>query len=117
MSLLLILAQHSRIVNSPSYAGDKNMPIDEEQKKILESLPPAHHTFFVAKASRKTTDQKLSHFTVYRDNAKSVMSFFIEHNKNKKYPGGGYASRVKKAYLTVDAKPKYAIKIYHQNMF
>lgn len=93
------------------------MPIDEEQKKILESLPPAHHTFFVAKASRKTTDQKLSHFTVYRDNAKSVMSFFIEHNKNKKYPGGGYASRVKKAYLTVDAKPKYAIKIYHQNMF
>jgi len=47
-----------------------------------------------------------------------MSSFFIEHKKDKNYPSGGFAGRIKKGFAEQkDETPKYAIKIFRKDKF
>jgi serine/threonine protein kinase len=93
-------------------------PSAEEKIKRSEPLPTANYTMFSVKKSRKGAKLPNSTFKVVRSDASHLTDFFIEHKEDKSYPKGGFAAKVKKGYLTEGStEPKYAIKIYHKNMF
>lgn len=93
-------------------------PSPEELTKKSEPLPTAKYTMFSVKQSRKESGAANSIFKVVRSDASRLTDFFIEHKEDKIYPKGGFAAKVKKGYLTEGStEPKYAVKIYHKNMF
>ena len=93
-------------------------PSSEELRQKEEALPPGKHSFFCTKKSRKSTGLQNSNYAVVQDDGKPIISFFIEHKDDKKYPKGGFAAKVKKGSLHIgDTESKYAVKIYHKNMF
>lgn len=118
----LELILESGVIPNPYFSIVTNtnyLPSEEELKQISKPLPKAHHTYFTLKNSRKDDPaMKLSNFTIVEDDAKKVMSFFIEHDQKKAYPSGGFAQKIKKGFLKEnDVKPAYAIKIYRNDIF
>lgn len=94
-------------------------PSNEELKqRENQSLPQGKHSFFGIKEKRKPDGLKNSQIKLIRDDGTPVTNFFMEHKEDGKYPKGGFAAKVKKGSLSEgNGAPKYAIKIYHQNMF
>jgi serine/threonine protein kinase len=110
----IIPKKYFSIINKQTY-----YPSTEERQMQSKPLPAAKHSFFCGKNSRKSSEeQKLSNFTVARDDLSKVMDFFIEHKADKKYPCGSFAAKVKKGFTEAENDtPKYAIKIFNKNMF
>ncbi|MBI2785604.1 MAG: protein kinase [Legionella longbeachae] len=93
-------------------------PSSEELKQQSEIIPLAKHTYFSLKKSRKNTDLSNSYYKLSLDGQNLAFRFFIEHKNDKSYPKGGFAAKVKKGFSELDStEPKYAVKIYHKNMF
>lgn len=93
-------------------------PSSEELKlKETQSLPQGKHTFFCLKNKKKTDGLKNSRMQLIRDDGSLVATFFMEHKVDGTYPKGGFA-KVKQGCLSEDDdNPKYAVKIYHKDIF
>lgn len=111
----------SRIIPKEYYSMITNKtyyPSREEKRIQSKPLPVAKHSLFAVKNSRKDTKQKRSNIILLRDNATRVTNFFMEHKDDKHYPSGGFAIKVKKGFPDEsNSTPKYAVKIYRQNLF
>src|SRR3990167_2227452 len=86
----IIQKKYYSIITKKTY-----LPSSSELKKKNKPLPPAKHTFFCIKKSRKDTNQPKSSFKVFQSPTGKSFNFSIEHRKDKDYPSGGYASKVK----------------------
>lgn len=94
-------------------------PTSEELKlKETQILPRAKHSFFCIKQKRKDDGLKNSRIKLIQDNGSQIVSFFMEHKVDGKYPKGSFAAKVKKGSMSEgNGDPKFAVKIYHKDMF
>lgn len=90
---------------------------DELRQKSEMTLPPAKHSFFCIKSSRKKTGLPHSIYKIISDNESSILSFFMEHKEDKSYPEGGFGKIKQGSLESSRFTPKFAIKIYHKNIF
>lgn len=91
---------------------------DDLKLKQTQTLPKARYTIFCRKEKKRPDGLKNSQMRLFRDDGSIVTSFFMEHKPNGNYPKGGFAAKVKKGSLSEgNNDPKYAVKIFHKNMF
>lgn len=110
----IIPDKYTSIITKQTYYPTK----DELKIKEDQVLPQGKHTFFCLKEKRKPEGLKNSRIKLVRDDGSQIVTFFMEHKTDGKYPKGGFAKKVKQGSLSEgNGEPKYAIKIYHKNMF
>lgn len=115
----LTLIIESGIIPNEYYSSiskKKYYPSPAELILRPQIIPLVKHSFFCAKNSRKKTGLPESSIKILADDSSTVLSFFLEHDGNKKYPRGSYAV-VKKGFSNAPtAKLRWAVKIYRESV-
>ena len=91
-----------------SIVTKKTYGASPEELKEVRTLPPAVHSIFCKKLSRKNTSLPQSEINLFRPNGMPLLKFFVEHKTTPSYPSGEVSKKVKQGFIPGDVNPKFA---------
>lgn len=116
--LKILLASQVTPPNFYSFITGKTYTADPQEPLIHGDLKPALFYLFPIKHPKNPLTFKTnSTFALYHENGEMTEAFHLEHKENKNYPHGSFSQKVKQGFIFNQRKPKYAVKVFKQNLF